>query len=208
MWQQQPIADQLLRIIREIQLGRQSGVLTAQRGEGATLEEGSITFIKGQVMQARVGRRTSADALNWLSTWRNCHYHFASTASSEANSPGEQGRPRGQETIPFSPVLPTLPPSPPIRAMNTGDVHGASSPLATPVHPPAAPYRTQQVDEALRIIDHRRLSRTHRHLFLLIDGYRSTTELIHLLRRSEQEVYNLLHDLEEAALIKIPQLPL
>ena len=60
------------------------------------------------------------------------------------------------------------------------------------------------MDDAMQIIKYRGLSRTHRHLFMLIDGHRSITELVQLLKHTDQEVYKLLQDLEEATLIKVP----
>ncbi len=51
------------------------------------------------------------------------------------------------------------------------------------------------------------LSRTHRHLLLLIDGQRSILELVRLIGRSEQEVASFLHDLEQATVIQIPGTP-
>jgi hypothetical protein len=48
-----------------------------------------------------------------------------------------------------------------------------------------------------------KFSRAHRHLFLLIDGHRTTTELAHLMGRRQVEVYALLHDLERADVVKL-----
>src|SRR5215469_7579100 len=81
--QQGLLTDRLVSVISSIQRGRQSGVLTAKRGEGFVLEEGTITFANGQVSQASVGRRRGSEALNWLSTWGSCRFTFV-PASSEA----------------------------------------------------------------------------------------------------------------------------
>ncbi len=77
--QQEMMADRLVYIISSIQRGRSSGVLTAKRGEGIFLEEGTITFTNGQVSHASVGRRRGSEALNWLSTWESCRSIFVST---------------------------------------------------------------------------------------------------------------------------------
>ncbi len=66
--QQELLTDRLVHVISSIQRGRRSGVLTAKRGEGIALEEGTIVFANGQVSQASVGRRRGSEALNWLST--------------------------------------------------------------------------------------------------------------------------------------------
>lgn len=204
MSQQELDADQLLRIIREIQLGRQSGVLTVQRGEGVTLEEGSITFMKGQVTQARSGRRTSAEALNWLSTWRNCRYRFVSPTLLDGTT--EQEAPL-QPFYPKTSGTSTPTPSSGLRERERPSLPPATA-IPTPLPTaPLAPYRTRSVDDALKIITYRGLSRTHRHLLLLIDGHRSVAELLQLLRRDEREVYSLLRDLEDAAIVSVPDRP-
>src|SRR5207248_5266370 len=46
------------------------------------------------------------------------------------------------------------------------------------------------------------LSRAHRRLFLLIDGYRTIPELVRLMGRGEDEIKALLRDLEGADLIR------
>ena len=81
--QQELLTDRLVSVISSIQRGRRSGVLTAKRGEGIALEEGTIIFANGQVSQANVGRRRGSEALNWLSTWGSCRFMFV-PASSEA----------------------------------------------------------------------------------------------------------------------------
>ncbi|TMD45306.1 MAG: MarR family transcriptional regulator [Chloroflexi bacterium] len=52
------------------------------------------------------------------------------------------------------------------------------------------------------MIDQIGLSRAHRHLFLLIDGYRGIQELVRLMGREQDEVQRLLNDLELAGLIQ------
>ena len=72
-----------------------------------------------------------------------------------------------------------------------------SGPAADEVPYPVRPY-----NEALAWIERASLSRAHRRLFLLIDGYRSTPELVRLMGRGQEEVNALLRDLENAGLIR------
>jgi hypothetical protein len=69
---------------------------------------------------------------------------------------------------------------------------------------PVVPYRTQLPESALRVIERTGLSRTHRHLFLLVDGRRSMTELTRLIGKREQELAELLDDLQRASLVRVP----
>lgn len=197
MSQQEPIADQLILIIRKIQSGRNSGTLTVQRGTGVTLERGSITFVKGQITQAKTDRRTGSEALNVLSTWRKCFYRFTplSPSSNAMQSVETAGQffPEQSKSSASSPYI------------KGEDIHIEASTPAPAGSISNAPYRTRQMDDAMQILKYRGLSRTHRHLFLLIDGRRSITELAQLLKHERYEVDKLLHDLEDAALIRLSE---
>lgn len=224
--QQEATAERLISIIQTLQMQRMSGTLTAKRGEGITYEEGAITFVKGQVTQTKVGRRNGSEALNWLSTWRECRYFFVSSPSSSKDSfPSRPSTPDTMKrTTPISSIPPkqsfTEQPTAPlprayvesITARQTGPLTNrgdpvtptpqASLPTSGSIRYTVVPYRNMAVDDALRLLENRGLSRTHRHLFLLIDGQRSIMELVHLLKRNQQEVQQLLYDLERAALIQ------
>ena len=220
--QRETATDRLVSIIQLVQLGRKTGVLTAKRGDGITQEEGTITFIKGQITQTVVGRRKGSEALNWLTTWGNCRFSFVSTDPAETSSLTPIS-PEGQkhETKDTDPRLRLQRSS---RNNQTGPLTGGESTYVVtdrqsnldnqrdPVTPTPetvipVPYRTRQIDSALRMIENMGLSRTHRHLLLLIDGQRSIPELVQLMRRSEQEIATLLHDLEQATVIQIPSRP-
>lgn len=210
--QRETATDRLVSIIQLVQLGRKTGVLTAKRGDGITQEEGTITFIKGQITQTSVGRRRGSEALNWLTTWSNCRFTFVSSDPAETSSlttiPPKMQEHATRDTDP------RLRQQRPLVNNETGPLPVGTSNRIQPHNPgtpaPAvatAPFRTRQIDSALRVIENMGLSRTHRHLLLLIDGQRSIAELVRLLGRSEQEVASLLHDLEQATVIQIPGIP-
>jgi hypothetical protein len=66
------ITNSLANVIQVIQLGRKSGVLTVERGEGTTFEEGVITFVNGQAVDALTELANGPDALRWLGSWGTC----------------------------------------------------------------------------------------------------------------------------------------
>ena len=217
--QQELLTDRLVSVISSIQRGRRSGVLTAKRGEGIVLEEGTIIFANGQVSQASVGRRRGSEALNWLSTWGSCRFMFV-PASSEAGVHVDQPSlpAKGNSTSPLAlgppPHMPNgrwpdpLAPGPSSpggqegpRPAGAWERTGLKGSVDTPAS--AAPYPIQHLDAALRLIEQHGLSRVHRQLFCLVDGRRTIVEMVRLMRKRESEIYRLLGDLEHAHVIRI-----
>lgn len=216
---QEMVVERLITAIQRVQLSRMTGTLTAKRGDGVTQEEGIVTFTKGQISQTKVGRRSGPDALNWLSTWTNCTCRFSSTIDAEValfssllRAPSSiEGSSVPETTLPPTSIRPTSPlrrlqATPPsiVATPRTNSFTSAIPPTPAPINlARTIPQRIRQAEEALYMIDSHNLSRTHRHLFLLIDGNRSLSELVRLLKRPESDVLNLLHDLELAAVIRL-----
>src|SRR5258707_15697147 len=70
-----------------ILMGKKRGVLTVERGEGRSLEEGLIIFVRGQVVEARVNQRSGLAAFTYLNAWQVCHFSFIAQAANEALLP-------------------------------------------------------------------------------------------------------------------------
>jgi hypothetical protein len=66
-----------------------------------------------------------------------------------------------------------------------------------------APYPTRHIDDGIRLIEQMDLSRTHRHLFLLIDGKRTIRDLMRLMQHKPEDILKLLRDLERAGVIQL-----
>jgi len=208
MSQQETATDRLVTVIKSIQLGRLSGTLTARRGEGVTEEEGTITFVNGQVTQANVGRRSGSGALNWLSTWGMCRFSFVPSGTSPITPPSLPSSPgaiadqhRGNGIYPRIQTPTSDKPSGPLIP---GDQDGPVAEQPNPsAHMTIIPHTTRPLSEALRGIEQRGLSRIHKHVFLLVDGRRSVKELVHLSGKNQDEVYGLLSDLVRIGVIRI-----
>ena len=193
---QQPATstDRLINVMEVIQLGRKTGILTAERDVGSMLEHGMITFVNGRVIQASVGHHTGFPAFSVLKTWSTCRFAFTPSDTSQITQ---------QITQPLAPVTgevsiqrdfvtdPTL--RTPAMANHKQNGLMAAGGVPSPIRP---------YDEALVWIERVGLSRAHRRLFLLIDGYRILPELVRLMGRREDEVNALLRDLEGADLIR------
>lgn len=215
MSQQETATDRLVNIIHSLQLGRATGVLTIRRGEGATLEEGSIAFANGQVAEASAGRRSGSGAFNWLSTWGRCRFSFVPLDTSPITPPSIPSSPGAIENQ-HKDNGSYLRIQTPTSDKQSGSLERQSGPLITD-GPPAStagqptqfdsvtiiPSTTRPLSEALSRIEQRGLSRIHKHMFLLIDGHRSITELVRLSRKNQDEVYGLLRDLVRIDVIRI-----
>jgi hypothetical protein len=193
----------LANIIQVIQLERKTGILRVEHGAGARYEEGYILFVQGQVMQAQVGQFTCQAALTWLSTWHACRFTFLPAQAEEvervtdplATLPRIPDIPKSahstlntRDTSPTSSIAPTVPPT-------AQDKH-VPDPPADYSYATRIPYRTCCIDEALRRLNGSALSRTHRHLLLLVDGRRTIAELVRITGRKPEEVQQLLLELE------------
>ncbi len=210
---QQPATstDRLINVMEVIQLGRKTGTLTAERDVGSMLEHGMITFVNGRVIQASVGQHTGFPAFSVLKTWSTCRFAFTPSDTSQITQQITQplAPVTGEASIPRDFVTdPTLPTPATANHKQNGlmAAGGQGMNSAWGMHSSSAagavPYPIRPYDEALVWIERMGLSRAHRRLFLLIDGYRILPELVRLMGRREDEVNALLRDLEGADLIR------
>jgi hypothetical protein len=187
--------DQLSNIIQVIQLGRKSGQLIVERGEGKTLESGEITFFRGQITQARWNHRSGLEALRQLNTWGACRFMFTPTPTDSGTATGPLTLPSIQAPRNTSPLY-ALSHTQGIPRTNLS--HPADAQRAID---PSIPQRTISGDKALYLLDQVGLSRSHLRLFLLIDGKRTIDELTRLVGKKHEDVRKLLLDLEITGLI-------
>ena len=188
--------NQLATVIDVLQLGKKTGILTVERGEGATFEEGIMTFVDGQVIQATIGPYVGRDAATKLFSWQACRFMFVPTLPTQLDIS----------------ALPTPQTQPEVKAVTkpgtTRPLYRLEQPDPTThgdlsLRPTIAVYSKESMNAVLRILDQHRLSRTHRRLFLLIDGRRSIKELATLIGRTPGETAVMLADLEQAGLIQL-----
>ena len=209
--------DRLANVIQVLQLGQKTGRLIVERNEGPRFEQGIITFVNGQVVQASVNQQQGPDALNWLRSWGACRFTFTPeqrsgttgrmpTMTSQTPAWGGSGyRPNGTSPLPApaaGPVPPAGPASSQQRTYSRTTKNLGGSGQLTPTAWLATPYRTRHIEEGMHLIEHMGLSRIHRRLFLLIDGGRTVKELIRLMAHEPEDVQRLLQDLERAGVIQ------
>lgn len=196
--QREATTDRLVGIIASIKMERRSGQLMVRRGEGLTSEEGVLLFVQGQVREARVGRRSGSDALNWLSTWGQARYMFTPLVS-------DKGTPLGDfaSASTIVPNLITTSPLRPVSQIHTDQLEQEASLITAS----GVLHSIVACAEATARIDRAGLSRAHRHLYLLINGQRTALELVPLVGRKAEEVRNMLHDLEWLGIIRVCSSP-
>jgi hypothetical protein len=64
------------------------------------------------------------------------------------------------------------------------------------------PQRIQHNDAGIQILNQKRFSRLHLHLFLLVDGQRNIVELARLVGKKPEEVQKLLIELETIGIVR------
>src|SRR5947207_12643230 len=160
-WSHQPtmlqgrgtVTNNLVDIIQVIQLGRKSGILTAERGEGNSLETGQVTFVRGNITQARSSSLNGSQALDRLRSWQTCRFTFLPLLqeSGPLPTPPQQALRRNSTTRPLTesnPLLP-VPTGQPASTTSWGNSH-TPQPGAT-----YAPHRLAPPEQGLRYLDQR-----------------------------------------------------
>ncbi len=217
--QQKTETDRLANIIQVLQLGHKTGLLIVERDEGSTFEQAAITFVQGQITQARTNHQQGAEALRTLRFWGRCRFAFSAnqpttqlpafkppqptagniTAGHSATSPVTSVQ-RNSQTMPLREPAPrSLRPPSSLTTPTTGKfaAYTANTPWL------AIPYRTRQLEDGIRLIEQIGLSRTHRRLFLLVDGQRMLKDLIRLMTLEPGEALRLFQDLERAGVVQL-----
>ena len=199
--QRRAMTDCLADLIHIILMGKKSGVLTVERGEGRSLEEGLIIFVRGQVVEARVNQRSGLAAFTYLNAWQVCHFSFIAQAANEALSPPQITQPllpanggfADNTSIADSPYFDTV-----------TQVDGLHEYRVIPAAQFTIPFRLLAGEEMLqRPENNGRLPRVHRRLLLLINGQRSVSQLARLMARNIDELQELLNDLERSGFIRL-----
>ena len=165
-------------------------MLTVERGQGTTFEEGSILFANGQVVRANVGILIGQEALAWLSAWGNCMFAFVEQST---NGFPVLTTPKASNTSPLTVSDAQLKGQTRNNSPTTGSLERFVS---------GPPRRTKPIEEGLALLEQRGFSRTYRRLLLLIDGRRGIAELERLVGHSAEEITQQLDELERAGFIQ------
>ncbi|QBD80942.1 DUF4388 domain-containing protein [Ktedonosporobacter rubrisoli] len=198
--------DKLADVIQVLQTARKTGLLTVRRdGATSSVEQGSIILQSGQVFDASVGQLRGREAFDYLVLWGACFFAFQPLSSVSSDLLPAAGP---MQTGPLNESLQTGPITEPIqtRTGQTGPIPRVSSVRQGSGELPSvamdAPQRLHQPNEVLPYFNNFGLSRTHRQLFLLIDGKRSAHDLMRLMGYPPDVIHAMLAELERVGLIR------
>src|SRR5579863_3917607 len=185
--------DRLSNVIEVVELGRRTGLLSAERGTGPSYEEGEIYFVGGRAVYAVLMQLRGREALSSLAQWGTCRFSFETQAQAPQpnitepmSTPGAQVA-RGGKTGPTS--SPSVaggsgfgwsnPPGPaasPVGGMQGSGMSrngfGGSAPGVGQMTGPLArrPRRAPDMRDLMTVVTTHNLSRSHRAILLLADG--------------------------------------
>jgi hypothetical protein len=189
--QRDTVADQLIKVIQVLELGRKTGTLSVERGSDSMYEEGLLVFVNGRIVEAKTSFQHGPDALASLQTWEQCRFAFL--PGEYPTLPSRQDFNNASSSSPaYSDERWTKPLPIPEQV--------SSQPRVEPV--PVTPRQTRPVETAFSLIESAGLARVHKHLFLLLDGHRTLAELTQLTRRSPDELMVFLRNLKRLGLIQ------
>lgn len=222
-------AENLSDVLELIRKRRQSGLLSVERLQSGLFEEGEIYFQTGQLVYARLGQLTSADAIARLLSWQQVYFAFLTDQSQPpANVPSPVGVRASTEVatdpraVSIRPSLSNSNSSFPLEsnAQNVAPDRFSLETNAQHMTPDGFPQSTQSTVPLTAntpglewLVPQKRgndrdvlslpLTRPQRSIYLLIDGKRSVSDLSRCTRKSFQEIERLLSELQQRGLILI-----
>jgi len=184
--------NQFSTVVDALQLGKKTGILTVERGEGGTFEEGILAFTNGDVVNATLGSYQGRDAATKLFSWQACRFSFVSMSLQQIAAYQEKlwgpAKSAGAGIVGKDKHLPAKVDLTPLEVDSL-----SRSPFSA----------GDALDTVLASLDRQGFTRAHRRLFLLIDGKRSIEELAMLVGHPPDEIVVLLADLERAGFIHL-----
>jgi hypothetical protein len=205
-------AENLSDVLELIRKRRQSGLLSVERLQGSLFEEGEIYFQTGQLVYARLGQLTSADAVAQLLSWRQVYFAFLTEQPQpSANIPSPVGI-RANTAVATDPRAVSIRPS--LSNSNSSLPFESSASNVTPDgfsqstspltgNTPGLEWLVPQKSSNDRDVLSLPLTRPQRSIYLLIDGKRTVSDLSRCTRKSFQEIERLLSELQQRGLIVI-----
>ncbi len=205
-------AENLSDVLELIRKRRQSGLLSVERLQSGLFEEGEIYFQTGQLVYARLGQLSSADAVNQLLSWRQVYFAFLTDQSQpSAEIPSPVGM-RASATLATNPRAVSIRPS--LSNTNSSPPSGSSTQHETPDrlpqntssltgNTPGLEWLVPQKRGNDRDVLSLPLTRPQRSIYLLVDGKRTVADLSRCTRKSFQEIERLLSELQQHGLIVV-----
>jgi len=146
-----------------------------------------MAFVHGQITNAHSRDLSGQRAIEWLLTWRVCRFLFIPLLSEKTTKPMPALPSMDANLQDTDPYLNTA-----VQATPAPQWGWAAEQAHKGSHPP---QRTKPSELALQMIEKSGLTRSHRRLFLLVDGQRTIEEIARLTGRSEEDVRAMLQEM-------------
>lgn len=210
--------DRLSNVIEVVELGRRSGLLSAERGGGQGFEEGEIYFVGGRAVYAAFMQLRGREALSALAQWGPCRFAFETQAQApvpnitEPLSTPRSPMMRGGRTGPTGPggnatgwpgAAAAGSVAGPGWAGSAASDGASGAPSIARLSGPLArrPRRAPDMRDLMTVVTTHNLSRSHRAILLLADGNHNLLDIARLASKTVDEVTQLVTDLQGRGLI-------
>lgn len=202
--QRTAMTDCLADLLHIIRMGEKSGVLTVERGEGQALEEGLIIFVRGQVVEAKVNQQSGPTAFTYLNSWQVCRFSFVPQGVNGTLSPSQITQPLPSANNNIGTALSTTNRPSSDTLKDVSEAGRSYDHSGIPEAQFTIPFRLPAGEALLQHPENNAgLSRTQRHLLLLINGQRSVSQLARLMGRSIDELQELLNELARSGFVRL-----
>jgi hypothetical protein len=201
-------AESMSNLLEVMHTQQWSGMLRVEYPQGGYLEEGEIYVLVGQPIFAQTGRLTGHEALKHLLSWQKIHFSFdAHALRPKANLTATHYL--GNRGIPVTGThFPTPVQTPVPRFPSTEELNWRSLPGQSHSAPPTSdvlgierlvPQKTGLNGNALSLP----LSRHQRHIYFMVDGRRTISDLARCINKTVPEVEAILSELKQQDLVEI-----
>ena len=204
-------AESISSLLEGLHKQQRSGMLRAKYSQGGHIEEGEIYVYSGQPIYAHAGGGLGLEAFKYLLSWRNISFSFEINASRpKVNLPSSAylGNTRALDTTVQFPPHVQMPMPTPQRFPTTDELRwnamAGRSDFASSTSGPLGmdrlvPQKVGPNRDDLVLS----LSRRERHIYFMVDGRRTVSDLARCINKTVPEVELILSELQKHDLVAI-----
>ena len=204
-------AESMRSVLEVVHTQKWKGMLKAEHARGGYLEEGAIYVMAGQPIYARAGMLQGHEALKYLLSWQRIYFAFdveAQRPKANLTATHYLGNTNTQRTAARFPTHIQTSALPPQRIPTTEELRWNAGGTAKSFAYAGTgvlgveglvPQKVETKRDALSLP----LSRHQRHIYFMVDGRRTVSDLARCVNRPVSEVELILNELREQDLVAI-----